>query len=911
MKKIWLIDGTAVLYRSYFAFIKRPLINSKGENTSAIHGTINSILKLIDKFKPEYAAVSFDLKGPTFRHKMSFDYKANRPPMPEDLVSQIEPVKKFYELAGIPEFSVPEYEADDVLATLAEKFKSEYEIVIYSGDKDFNQLTDERITLFNPSEEKFVSSQEVIDKYGVRPDQFIDYLSITGDSADNIPGVKGIGSKGASSLLQQFGSLDNIYENIDKIKPGLQKKLESSKENAFLSRKLAEIIKNVPLENIDINRLKFDESGLMNVTELTARYELTRLDKRLRDKYKAFENEVTDLFADFSDETTETTENETLKFNALLITEEEDFRKLISEAEEREVIAVDTETTSVDPVSAEIVGISIAFDAENAYYISLGHKLEKNLCPEKVVSELNRVLDGKIFVGHNIKYDLIVLEKYGFNCRPHFFDTMIASYLTEPQHIRHSLDYCAENIFNYKMQSIEELIGKGKSQITFDEVSQEKALFYAAEDAYVAYRIYEPLKKLLTDADLDNLFYDIEIPLIETLKSMETTGVYLDREYLRKVSLQAEKRINELIAEIYEITGEKFNINSTKQLGKVLFESMNLPVIKKTKTGYSTDMSVLEKLSEDYPIARKLREYRMLSKLMSTYILALPKLINPRTGKIHSSFNQTIASTGRLSSSNPNLQNIPVRSEIGKKIREAFTACDDEHVLLAADYSQIELRLFAVMSGNEDLCSSFRKKSDIHSQTAGLIFDKPIEEVTADDRRRAKVINFGIMYGMGSVSLSKELNISRKEAKSFIDNYFSAFPAILEFIDNLKQKARNKGFAETMFGRKLYLFEMFGGSKRSQADAERIAVNMPIQGSAADLIKTAMNQIHDKIKDNPDINMLIQVHDELVFEVKKDCLDEAKNLIRSVMEDVLPDRYKGIIPLVVDIGEGHNWLEAH
>jgi DNA polymerase-1 len=912
MKKIYLIDGTAVLYRSYFAFINRPLINSKGENTSAIYGTINSIIKLIDTFEPEYLAVSFDLKAPTFRHKITSTYKANRPPMPEDLVSQIEPVKKFYELAGIPEFSVSGYEADDVLATLAETFKDEFEVVIVSGDKDFAQLVDERVTLFDPAKEKFTDQQKVVEKYGITAEQFIDYLAIVGDSADNIPGVKGIGPKGASALLKEFGTLEEIYDNLENIKQGSRKKLEASKEESFLSQTLAKIIKDVPIDNLNIKRLVFDTGNMMNVTNLTSRYELTRLDKRLHEKYGSFKTDFFDMLDQPTEEkvVVEETGN-SVNFTHHLITKEDDFATLTKKIKEHDVIAIDTETTSTDPMRAEIVGISIAFDDEDAYYISLAHRLAENLDAEKVIAELNEILKGRTIVGHNIKYDLIVMEKYGFDSNLDFFDTMIASYLTEPQHMRHSLDYCAESILNYKMLPITELIGKGKSQITFDLVPQDKASFYAAEDAYVTYMIYKPLKELMVDTDLFDLFTDIEIPLLKTLKTIETTGVFLDKEFLRKLSSEVKSRINELTSEIYFITGQIFNINSTKQLGSILFESMQLPVIKKTKTGYSTDMSVLEALSVDYPIAEKLIEYRMLTKLESTYISALPQLINPTTNRIHSSFNQTVASTGRLSSSNPNLQNIPIRSEVGKKIRQAFTAHDDDHILVAADYSQIELRLFAIMSQNEDLCTSFREKIDIHSRTASLIFDKPIEEVTSDDRRRSKVINFGIMYGMGSVSLSRELKISRKEAKQFIDNYFAAFPTILEFIDNLKQKARSKGYAETMFGRKLYLSEMFEGNKRTQADAERVAVNMPIQGSAADLIKIAMNRIQEKIENNPDINMLIQVHDELVFEVKKDCLEEAKNLIQTTMEDVLPEKYKGIIPLLVDVGTGQNWLEAH
>ena len=899
-KKLFLIDGTALIYRAYFALIRNPLYTSTGINTSAMFGTFNMFLSFLDRYHPDHLMISFDRKEKTFRHKLDVNYKINRPPAPAEMIDQLQPIKDFFLLAGVKEISIAGYEADDIIGSMAKRFKADYDVIIVSGDKDFAQLVDEAVVLYDPKRKLITDNDKVIEKYGITPAQFIDYLALCGDSADNIPGVKGIGPKGATKLLQEFSDLDNIYANLEQIKSkSILKKMEDSKENAYLSQQLATIICDLPLE-VNDEDTKFDPRLLTKTIDLLQKYELHGLVKRILPQ----EQDIFSLI-----EPLEVTKPDK-SFVALLVETNEEFEQLLKKIAEVEVVALDTETTSLNPMRAELVGISICIAEENAYYLPLRHQMAENLDVEMVKDKLLYCLQDKLIVGHNFKYDYLVLTQAGWDFKPVIFDSMLADYLLHPTE-RHSLDACARRYYNYQMIPITDLIGKGKKQICFDLVTPHQAAEYSAEDAWVTWKLYQTLQPDLVRENLAKLYDDVEIPLVFTLAAMETNGVYIDEKFLRQLSHQVQRRIGELTSTIFELAGEQFNINSNQQLGNVLFNKMNLPPQRKTKTGYSVDQSVLETLAKDYEIAKHLMEYRMLNKLESTYIAALPLLINPATNRIHSSFNQSVASTGRLSSSNPNLQNIPIRSKLGKEVRKAFTAKNDDWLMVSADYSQIELRIFAILTRDQTLISTFRADRDIHSKTASLIYGVPELDITSDQRRYAKIINFGLLYGMGAYRISNELSIPRKEAQQFIDNYFQNFPTVKEFISRHLETATEKGYVETILGRKLYLPDLNSSNGQYRKAAERIAVNMPVQGSAADLIKIAMNQMHDKIKNEPRIKMLIQVHDELIFEVHKNFLEDAKELIREIMEHALPEEFRDIVPLKVDIGVGKTWFDAH
>ncbi|PKN78173.1 MAG: DNA polymerase I [Candidatus Cloacimonetes bacterium HGW-Cloacimonetes-1] len=917
---LFLIDGTALLYRSFFAFIKNPLINSKGQNTSAIFGVINSFMYLVDKMKPEHIVISFDRKAPTFRHEMSDTYKAHRPPMPDDLVSQIAPVKQFFELVTLPEISLDGYEADDILATLAEHFKQDYEVLIVSGDKDFSQLVDEHIHLYDPMKDIIVDSDAVFNKYGVTATQFIDYLALIGDASDNIPGVKGIGPKTAEALLQQYNDLDNIYANLDKHAPKVREKLELNRDNAYLSRDLARIIRDVPIPMPDIERISFNKSMLHNALPLIKEYELPHLYRKIENITPPVATEIPvpketkiveqDLFQDDIFGTTPEPEAVPAVFEARLV-ETSNYRQLLDEISRAEIVSLDTETDSVDPMLANLAGISICTTEAHAWYIPVAHKMADNMPMEQVLNDLKQALHSKKLVGHNFKYDLMVLKRHGLELDNDFFDTMIAAYILDPGTNQYSLDDCAKSELHYTMQPISALIGKGKKQITFDMVDLSDACFYAAEDAWAVFMIYPILLRKLEFSNLKKLYDEIELPLVRVLQKMEETGVLIDEAVLSVISKMINRELKVLTDKIYEIAGYQLNLNSTQQLAKLLFEELKLPVQKKTKTGVSTDSSVLEELAEEYEIAAHISQYRQLTKLEGTYVSALPKMINPHTGRIHSSFNQTIASTGRLSSTNPNLQNIPIRTEIGREIRKAFVAENRDWIIMAADYSQIELRLLALMSRDEVLVTAFRNGVDIHRQMAALISGKDIAEVTTDERRQAKTINFGILYGMGQRKLSKDLGISQAEAKSLITNYFARFPSISDFLQSSVATARKMQYCETLFGRRLYLPFINSSGMRLKSESERVAVNMPIQGTAADIIKIAMIDINNRIRGLDWIRMILQVHDELVFEVQSSHLEEAKELVRTAMENALPEQYRSVVSLQTEIGVGANWYEAH
>ncbi len=919
MKTLYLIDGTALLYRAYYAHIKNPLTNSKGMNTSAIFGVVNSFMHFVETMRPEHVIIAFDRKGPTFRHEMSEAYKANRPPMPDDMQPQVAPVMKFFELITIPELGREGWEADDVLGTLAVHFKKNYQVVMVTGDKDYSQLVDERVQIYDPMKDQILDTAAIIEKYGIEPSQFIDYLALMGDSSDNIPGVKGIGPKGAQKLLQEFGTLDSIYENLEKIPEKIRQKLIEDRANAYLSRELATIALDAPIEMPDPDKITFRPELLARAKAFLGEYEINYLKKRLETMFPepnvmTEEEELSqgDIFDLKQEEQAalEPAANTEPGFVAIL-TGQDRLDELYRELAEADFVSIDCETDSTDPMQANLVGISLCYSQDKAWYLPLAHQMADNLPIADVLKQLQSILAGKLLIGHNLKYDLIVFERAGLQLNNPIFDTMLASYILDPGKNRNGLDAVMLEELSYRMQPISELIGKGKSEISFDLVDPAAAAFYAAEDAWAVFRLYPVYAKRLDQTGLLELYQKIELPVLRVLKDMEETGVYVDSRVMGEIGTKINRELKRLTDEIYEFAGYQFNLNSPQQLGKFLFEDQKIPTKKKTKTGYSTDSSVLEELADDYEIAAKIMQYRQLTKLDGTYVSALPKLIHPETGRIHSSFNQTVASTGRLSSTNPNLQNIPIRTELGREIRKAFVAQDKGKLILSADYSQIELRLLALISRDQALLEGFANDIDIHRQTAARITGKALEDVTSEERRRAKVINFGLLYGMGQKKLSRELGISTAEAKAMIEEYFAQFPFIRSFINDSVMNARRMQYCETIFGRRLYLPMINNANQGLKAEAERVAVNMPIQGSAADLIKLAMIDIHEQIQGDKRISMILQVHDELVFEVDRAYAEEAGVLIGTAMENALPQEYRSLIRLKADIGMGENWYEAH
>ncbi len=886
-------------------------------NTSAIYGVVNSFLHLLEIAETEHIAIAFDRKVPTFRHEMFAAYKAHRPPMPDELIAQIEPVHEFFRLIGLPDLGMDGYEADDVLGTLAARFSGEAEVVLFTSDKDYCQLVNERTILLDPMKEVKLDAKAVYDKYGVWPNQFVDYLALVGDASDNIPGVKSIGAKTAEALLKEHGSLDGIYGNLDKIKPRYAEKLAAERENAYLSQRLATIDLKAPIRINSLEDLHFEPFRLRDALPLLAEYEIGSLKRKIEQKYSlqsepAKQEEYQDDIFESSPESSPEVVSEVADqpFEPVLI-DSHSFVSLLNELKKSPIISIDTETDSLDSMLANLVGISICLSDSKAYYLPLGHQLFENLSLPEVIRHLATALQGKLLIGHNLKYDLTVLGRHGLSLDNPIFDTMLAAYVLDPGVNGYSLDACALRELNHTMIPISDLIGKGKNQTTFDLVDPQQACIYAAEDAWAVWRLYPIYRRKVDFSAMANLYDNIELPLIRVLQKMEENGVAIDCSILSEISALLNHELKDLVDSIYSYAGYDFNLNSTQQLAKLLFEEKGLPNRKKTKTGFSTDNSVLEELAEEYKIADQLIQYRQMTKLQSTYVSALPKMINPTTNRIHSSFNQTVTSTGRLSSTNPNLQNIPIRTELGREIRKAFCAKDTDHLIMAADYSQIELRLLALMSKDEVLVEAFRQNQDIHKGMAARIYNVAVEDVSSDQRRAAKTINFGILYGMGQRKLSRELGISLSEAKAIIESYFAQFPSIRFFLNQCVLKAHQEHYCETLFGRRLYLPNITSKNQGLKSEAERVAVNMPIQGSAADLIKIAMLNVHAQINKRSDIQMILQVHDELVFEVHSSALAEAKNIVRSCMESALPEQWRSIVELKTDIGVGKNWFEAH
>lgn len=879
-KRLFLIDGNSFCYRAYYAI--RHLVNSKGQATNAVYGFVTMLAKVIKDNDPDMFAVAFDLKGPTFRHKKFEEYKIHRKPMPDDLVSQMPYIKRLVEAHNIPIFELQGYEADDVLATIAKNAEShDIETFIVTGDKDALQLVNPHIKVMSTHKEGLVyDAKKVKEAYGVEPEKMIDIMALMGDATDNIPGVPGIGEKTAVELVGEFGSIENLYKHIDKVKSEARKKtLDENEKLAFLSKELAVLDTKVPIK-IDFKELELKEPDKIQLFELYKELEFKSLLK-------------------------DVTPRDKLKSTYELIKDEKDFKKLVAALGETKEFAFDVETTSEDPVSARLVGISFSWKLGHASYVPVNKYFEV----DTVIEALKGILeDEKIKkIGQNIKYEYIVLSNYGVKLKGIGFDTMVASYLLNPSKPNHNLDDISLEYLNHKMTTpIEELIGKGKNATTMDKVDVNKVSAYCCEDSDVTFRLKKVLEAQISDHDLDELCYKVEIPLVEVLAEIEINGVSIDREYLKELSGEMDKKLNKITKKVYELAGEEFNINSPKQLSRILFEKLKLPVIRRTKTGMSTDEEVLRKLASKHKLPKELIEYRELAKLKSTYVDSLPDLINPETGRVHTSFNQTVTATGRLSSSDPNLQNIPIKTEEGRKIRRAFIPASKDNLILSADYSQIELRILAHLSEDKNLSKAFKEGLDIHSYTASLVFNVKEKDVTSQMRSMAKTVNFGIVYGMSPYGLSQNLGIEVDKAKEFIDAYFERYPDVKAYLEGLVEEARQKGFAATLLGRRRYIPEINSQDVRIRQFAERTAINTPIQGSAADIIKVAMISIQEKISENKmKSRMTLQVHDELVFDMPKGEREELFKIVKEGMERVI----KLKVPVEAHMEIGKNWLD--
>ena len=883
----YLIDGSSYIFRAYFG-VRQTLSTSKGLPTNALYGFVTMLQKIVRDEKPDFLTVTFDSKEKTFRHEIYADYKANRDTPPEDLQKQFPYFERLVEAHNIHSIRVPGVEADDIIGTLARQGQQAgLQVVIVSGDKDMMQLIAPDVEMLDTMKNKRFRDKEVVEKFGVGPDRVIEVMGLMGDSSDNIPGVKGVGPKTAAELIQKFDSIENLYARLDEIdKKKLKEKLETDKDNALLSRKLVTIDTDVPLD-CSLEDMKASEPDTESLTKMFTELEFSSLIPK--------------------DETKPAPDQHVYE----TILSEKAFAKLLDDLNSADEFALDLETTSLHPVEAETVGISFSFKEGEACYIPLAHwylGVPDQLDKKRVFEKLKPILENPNIkkVGHNIKYDLIVLQSEGVFLQGIVFDTMLASYVLNPSRRGHGMDDLAMELLGHKTITYKEVAGTGAKQIGFEEVDVERATEYAAEDSDITWRFYGNLKPKLT-GDLLKLFNEIEIPLLEVLAEMEINGVFLDKNHLVQLSKKIEVELKELEMKIYLLAEEEFNINSPKQLAVILFEKLKLPVIKKTKTGFSTDVSVLEELAAHHELPDKIFNYRQLVKLKSTYADALPLEINSKTGRVHTSFNQTVAATGRLSSSDPNLQNIPIRTEMGQEIRKAFIA-QGENLMLSADYSQIELRILAHLSQDETLILAFQKGEDIHSRTAAEIFGTPLDAVDKNARRMAKAVNFGIIYGLSAFGLSRQLKISMKEAKTFIDQYFDLYPRIKTFMDGAIAEAREKGYTETIMNRKRYLPDIESKNRQVKQAAERIAINSPIQGSAADLIKVAMINLSREMKQrNLQSKMILQVHDELLFECPPAEKEEMNRLVKQEMEGV----YKFSVPLIVDMGWGKNWNEVH
>lgn len=886
-QRIYLIDGSSYIYRAYFAI--RQLSNSKGVATNAVFGFTNMLLKVMREENPDHLAVIFDAKGPSFRKEIYPDYKANRSAMPEDLRPQVPLIKEVVRAFNMPALELAGYEADDIIATLARRFAERgMAVTVVTGDKDLMQIVSEQVRLLDTMKDRVTGLSDVAARFGGTPDKVVEVQALAGDSSDNVPGVPGIGEKTARELIAKFGTLENLLDNIDQVSgKKRQENLRQYGEQARLSKQLVCLVDDLPLE-VDYDNFAISEPNREALTDLFKELEFHK------------------LLQEFSSDERADGQN----YRAVLT--ETQLDELVEALKKAGRFAFDTETTSLEAVRADLVGISFATRPKEGWYIPLGHRylgapdqLDRSLVLEKLRPLLADPQLAKI--AQNAKYDMLVLRRAGVEVAGLGCDTMLASYLANPGAKSHGLDSLASELLGYRTISYAEMTGRGKNRIGFEEVAVEKAVVYATEDADITLRLADKLEPLLVEKDQERLFHEVELPLVTVLTDMEWHGVRIDANFLRDLSADMKTRLAALEEEIHDLAGRSFNVASPKQLGEVLFEHLKLPRGKKTKTGWSTDVEVLTSLAEEHDIAARVLDFRSLAKLKSTYCDALPKLIHPDTERIHTSFNQAVTATGRLSSSDPNLQNIPIRTEEGRRIREAFVPAEG-NVLLAADYSQVELRILAHMADEPALKEGFARGEDIHARTASEIFGVFLDMVTPEMRRQAKTINFGVLYGMSAFGLAKSLGIGRKEAQTYIDNYFARYPKVLEFMEAKKAEARDNLYVTTLMGRRCAVPEIVSKNKAVRGYAERNAINYPIQGSAADIIKLAMVRIHEQLKAQKlSTRMVLQVHDELVFDVPITEKEKVEELVRREMEQA----FILDVPLSVDMGVGANWREAH
>lgn len=920
-KKLFLLDAFALIFRAYFAFSKNPRINSKGINTSAVFGFTNAMIDILRNEKPTHLAVVFDPSGPVHRMDDFAEYKANRDETPEDIKISVPLIHGLLEGFNIPKVVVDGYEADDVIGTLAKQAEKEgYTVYMMTPDKDYAQLVSENIFMYRPARMGNAAEvwgiPQVQEKFEVeRVEQVIDILGMWGDAVDNIPGIPGVGEKTAKKFIKLYGGMEGLYENVDQLKGKQKEKVEANKELAFLSKKLATIITDVEVD-FNFDDAKVGEYDKEKLRKMFTELEFRRMSERILGETIVPEGEQIDMFststpvAEKVEEKTEVKTLENTEHTYKSADTKELRQELIQELLKQKEYCFDTETTSVDPLLAEIVGLAFSFKNNEAWYVPIPADQEE---AKSIVAEFEQVLtaDNIVKIAHNAKYDLHVLANYGVSVKAPMYDTMIAHFLLEPDNNRRSMDALAEQYLNYQPQSITTLIGKkGKDQKSMRDVPVADVVEYAGEDADITLQLKDKINKDIEAKEADKLLLDLELPLMPVLASMEREGIRLDKDMLADYSEKLGVEIESIEDKIYQHAGLPFNIGSPKQVGEILFERLkvtNKP--KKTKTGqYATNEEVLQKLSGSHPIVDEILNYRELVKLKNTYVDPLPGMINPNTGRIHTSYNQVVAATGRLSSDKPNLQNIPIRTERGREIRKAFIPRDEDHLILSADYSQVELRIIAALSKDEGMLNAFNNGIDIHTSTASKVYGIPLDEVTRELRSNAKTVNFGIIYGISAFGLSQRIGISRKEAKSIIDNYFEQFPRIKGFMDESIQYAREHGYVQTVLGRKRYLRDINSANAVVRGFAERNAINSPIQGTAADLIKIAMINVHNRLqKENLKSKMLLQVHDELIFDVHKSEVDQLKALVIEEMSGAMDIGVR----FEVEAEVGNNWLEAH
>lgn len=939
-KSLIFIDAMALAYKGYFAFINRPLRTSKGEPTSAVYGFLSQLLRVIEEQKPDYIAIATDSKEKTFRHEKYPAYKSSRQVMPDDMIPQLKRINQIIEILKIPLYIYPGFEADDIIGTaLNQAEKLGFNGFAVTPDKDYFQLITDRINIIRPGkstdEAILYDYKKFVDEFGFEPKYMIDYLALIGDSSDDIPGVDGIGPKTATPLIQAYGSIENIYENLNNIeKLSIRKKLEENRENAFLSKDLATIRKDVPI-NIDFKSTIFELPNLIELKDIFLELEFKTLYSKFMKLYDNSFNKTLSvqetLVESKSDKKVLTISS--VKYN--YIKTENELTQLKKLLNEKKIFVFDTETTDLNPWKAKLVAISFSVKPQEAFFIRILD--ERNLSQnessydslfdldsndsDRVKFDSNRIT-VKSFVKHfkeifednsikkicqNGKFDISILRMIGIEVKNLYFDTMIAGYVIDPDQ-KNGMNDLAEKYLNYSPILITDLIKDKKDASEIENVDPELLFKYSCEDADITYQLYEKLNPILKSENLEKVAFDIEFPLVEVLENMEYEGVKIDNEVLKNLSKDLEILLNNFQREIYIKTGEEFNINSTKQLQEILYNKLKLSTGRKTKTGFSTDARALENLRGEHEVIDLILNYRQVNKLKSTYTDALPKLINPVTKRLHTSYNQAVVATGRLASNEPNLQNIPIRTELGKEIRKAFIPRDKDYLIMSADYSQIELRIMASICEDEALIKAFRNNEDIHRSTAALVFKVDPKDVTSEMRRKAKEVNFGILYGIGPFGLKTRLGITQTYAKEIIDNYFNTFPKVRKYMDNSILEAKQTGYAKTLIGRRRYLKNINSSNKNVKQFEERAAINMPIQGTAADMIKLAMIKIHKELKTRKaKTKMILQVHDELVFDVHKTEVDEMRQLIKNLMETSFPLK----VPVVVDVGIGDNWLDAH